>query len=197
MKLKKGEILKTINKKAVSPLIATVLLVMIVVSIGAAVMVVIQGLAQEGIQSTQAQQQLIKCGSDVELSVFTVGTSYRICLNRTSSTGDTSFGILLENKGLQDVSGFKLSIISDIISNEDDTTYSSIDKGEIQGLMFGLNSSGTISKIILSPKIPGGPNNPTVTCSEPNLEWDEEEIEMFTECNATTWANNFERIELI
>ena len=39
-----------LNKNAVSPLIATVLLVMIVVSIGAAVMVVIQGLTEEQIE---------------------------------------------------------------------------------------------------------------------------------------------------
>ena len=88
------------NKKAVSPLIATVLLVMIVVSIGAAVMVVIQSLTEENLQSIEAQKAVIKCGSDVSVDLITVGTSYRICTDPNATSG--TFALYIENKGEDD-----------------------------------------------------------------------------------------------
>ena len=55
-----------LNKKAVSPLIATVLLVMIVVSVGAAVMLVIRGLSDEQIDKIDKATIEIQCGTEVK-----------------------------------------------------------------------------------------------------------------------------------
>ena len=177
------------NKKAVSPLIATVLLVMIVVSIGAAVMVVIQGISQEQIASTEAQQQLIACGTDVEVGLFKVGTTYRICLDDPTSASDQgNFSIYLENKGLKDISDWRITIVG--ASNVTDTnggfdTYGmDLDTGEIKRFKYNWKSTGAVDKIRLSPKIPGGPANPLITCTEPNLEWDSDDMSGWDNCNA-------------
>ena len=180
------------NKKAVSPLIATVLLVMIVVSIGAAVMVVIQGITQEQIASTEAQQQLIACGTDVEVGLFQVGTSYRICLDEPNSDTELgNFSIYLENKGLKDISDWRITIVgNNSIEDQNggfDTYDMDLDTGEIKLFEYNWTGTGVVDKIRLSPKIPGGPANPLVTCSEPNLEWDSEDMSGWDGCEDVTW----------
>jgi len=183
-----------LNKRAVSPLIATVLLVMIVVSIGAAVMVVIQGISQEQIASTQAQQQLIACGTDVEVGLFKVGTSYRICLDEPASASDQgNFSIYLENKGLRDISDWRITIVGN--NSIDDTNGGfdtstndlSLDTGEIKRFEYNWTGTGAIDKIRLSPKIPGGPATPFITCTEPNLEWDSEDMSGWDTCASVSW----------
>lgn len=184
-----------IGKKGVSPLIATVLLVMIVVSIGAAVMVVFQGLTEDSISNIQAQQQLIKCGSDVSVGIITVGDSYRICVNPTSGAiGNMSLYIYMENKGLKDISGWRFTVIGEEGVYDSSDQGSALTKGLIKAYSFTFNGTGDtvadLSKIRLSPQITGGPSNPVVTCTAPNLEWDSDQIVEFDLCNDTSWDNN-------
>jgi flagellin-like protein len=186
-----------LSKRGVSPLIATVLLVMIVVSIGAAVMVVIQGLAQEGIDSTQAQQQLIKCGTDVEVGLLAVGDTYRMCIDTRNTSDIAVFKIFLENKGLKDIADWKFRIIGDGAINDTNGGFTALPRGSLLGYRFEFGgnvgpSLTQISKISLSPKIPGGPSNPSVICTEPNLEWDDTEIEEMQNCSSSsvTWDDN-------
>jgi flagellin-like protein len=176
-----------LNKKAVSPLIATVLLVMIVVSIGAAVMVVIQGLTEEQITNVETQSDLIACGSEVDVELIEIDQVYRICKNITSQTNGT-ITLLMENSGLKQITGFKVIVYGDDGFNSTTYTSENLDKGELQGFQFNFGGVGDysteLSRIEINPQITG---RETVTCKEPNLQFDEEFIDALSECGAVTW----------
>ncbi|MEM3374423.1 MAG: archaellin/type IV pilin N-terminal domain-containing protein [Candidatus Woesearchaeota archaeon] len=175
------------NKRGVSPLIATVLLVMIVVSIGAAVMVLIQGINQESIDATTKQQGILRCTSDVELTPITLGNKYRICIN------DSVFAISLENKG-QDISDFRIVFFADNIITIDGKT-AGVSKNSFVDLKYdisSINNYSKIEKIKLYPKIPGNAGSQIISCDEPNLEWTKEQIKYFSNCNTTTWDDNIQ-----
>ncbi len=181
-------------KRAVSPLIATVLLVMITVSIGAAVMVVIQNVAQDGIQSTVTQNELIKCGSDVSAEVLTVSSSYRICINAIpTATTAGNFTLFLENTGLKDISAWRVMVIGESGVYDASSQGLALSKGAIAGMRFSFNGTGpnvaNVSTIRLAPEIDGGGSG-TITCIEPNLEFISDSIENWDLCSAVTWDNN-------
>ncbi len=177
------------NKKAVSPLIATVLLVMIVVSIGAAVMVVIQGVYQEQEGTIQTQQQFIKCGVDVETKVLSVNDKYRVCWEQYGENNGGKFAIQLENTGIKDISDWRFRVIGNtIIDGNGD--FEGLDKGTVDSFEFNFTEvSGNVSKIQLMPQIPGSQQNPIVTCNEPNLEWDGDDLSDLDNCSDVSWIS--------
>ena len=181
-----------INKKAVSPLIATVLLVMIVVSIGAAVMVVIQGLSEETIASTERQQQLLECQTDV---VVDVSNACITPVNETNGTGVVA--LRLENSGFQDINGWRFTVFgmdvydttaqgSALLTGEIKEYKFVIDDGDPQlgNVGVGLNN---ISTVRVSPRIPGDGATPLVTCRIKALEWDLDVLEQWDDCNDVFW----------
>ena len=174
------------NKRAVSPLIATVLLVMIVVSIGAAVMVVIQGLSEENLAVIDQNKELIACSTEVDVEILSYGTTNRICYNGTGSTG--TFALTVKNTGSKEIADWRFTAISDTIS-EVDGGKTAVPKQNYSSIKFDFSYSGSIVKFLLSPKISGGASNPTVTCSLGKLEWDDTEITEMTNCSASgvTW----------
>ncbi len=179
-----------LNKKAVSPLIATVLLVMITVSIGAAVMVVIQGLSEQSLASTSAAQELVKCGTDVSVGLITVGTDYRVCKAGGTATNFTGrFVLFIENKGLRDVEDWRFTAVGDNVSDYNGGCIKDYSKGSIQSMRFNFTTLN-VAKIQLSPKITGGPSNPTVTCTAPNLVWDGDELIDMESCDSVTWDDS-------
>ncbi len=188
--IKKGKGEKMLNKRAVSPLIATVLLVMIVVSIGAAVMVVIQGLADEQIQSINTQADLLQCGSQIEVSLIEVDSVYRICKNVSSQTSGT-IALLMQNTGQKDITGFRVDVLGDDGYNS--TTYdtASLSKNELKGFRFNFggvgDNSAELSKIMISPMFSA---SDTVTCKEPNLEFDKAFLDRLDDCTEVTWDNS-------
>jgi len=176
-----------LNKKAVSPLIATVLLVMIVVSIGAAVMVVIQGLTEEQLQNVETQSDLIACGSEVSVGLVEIDNEYRICKNITDWT-DGRITLLMENTGLKQITGFKFIVYGYDGFNSTTYTGENLDKGELQGFRFNFGGVGAnntrFSRVEINPQITG---KETVTCKEPNLQFDEEFIDALSDCGDVTW----------
>jgi flagellin-like protein len=187
---KKG--VKMFNKRAVSPLIATVLLVMIVVSIGAAVMVVIQGLNEEQLDNIQTQEDLLSCSTSVDIKVWEVSDKSRTCLNVTSAT-EGNVTILIENVGQKDISGFRVLVFGDDGFNSTTWSSSTLAKNAISGFQFTFGGAGDsnseISKIIISPQISAGE---TVACELPELVFDEDEIDSMEDCSGTsvTWDAN-------
>lgn len=180
-------------KRGVSPLIATVLLVMIVVSIGASVMVLIQGITQESIDSATNQKNIIKCSSDVNLVTVESKNKYRICINRANLTNNKNMtiAITLGNEGLMDVADFKIEVFGDTIETIE--TSKGVERGKYVTLKYFFpNITGNIDKIKLYPKIPGGPTSQIITCNEPNLEWSYDQIRYFTDCNEETWDDAVE-----
>ena len=176
------------NKNAVSPLIATVLLVMITVSIGAAIMVVIQGLVSEQTQSVEQQSDLLECGVDVDVDLITVSSKYRMCLNVTNSTiGNVT--LYMKNTGTKDITGWQVTVLGDDGANS--TTYTTdLTTGTLGEFSFRFGSTGDnngeVSFISISPQIAAAT---TITCTKPELEFDEETVDTFDDCSAVTWDN--------
>jgi flagellin-like protein len=171
------------SKKAVSPLIATVLLVMIVVSIGAAVMVVIQGLSEEQISNIQYQQEAIKCGTEVALKVVDVNNVNRMCYNTTA------FAIQLQNSGQKDIEKWNLLVVGDTTMFLEDKGGEFV-AGNVTTLKFDWASSvSNIAKIQVIPKISNGNNY--IPCTLPILEFDGDELTAAEGCEDTTvsWEN--------
>ena len=176
-------------KRGVSPLIATVLLVMIVVSIGAAVMVVIQGLSEEQLQNIETQQDLLRCGTDVDVSLVKIGSDYRICRNVTDAVGNIT--LFMENTGQKDITGFKVIVYGTNGFSSQTYTSQSLNKGETKLLMFNFSGVGNtntdLDKIEINPQISG---RETVTCKLPVLEFDEEFLDSLDACTAVDWDNS-------
>ncbi len=180
-------------KKAVSPLIATVLLVMIVVSIGAAVMVVIQGLSDEQIKNIETQQDILSCGTDVKINLFKADSKYRVCLNVSDSNRKNNVTLLMENAGQKDITGFRVVVLGDDGFNTTMYDNDELLKGQLKGFRFQFggagDSSSEISRIAIEPRIEG---KETVTCQLPTLQFDEEFIDSLKDCNSAevTWDGN-------
>ncbi|MFH2020536.1 MAG: archaellin/type IV pilin N-terminal domain-containing protein [archaeon] len=173
-----------LSKKGVSPLIATVLLVMIVVSIGAAVMVVIQGLTDEQIGNIKYQQEAIKCGTEIKTEILQVASTNRACVADTN----TSFVIQLQNTGQKDISNWNLLVVGDTVElNENKGTFFA--KGNVSSYKFNFTQVDNIQKIVLYPKIPGSAGDRNIPCSMPNLEWESSDIEDMDKCDSVSWDN--------
>ncbi|NTV23785.1 MAG: hypothetical protein HGA85_05420 [Nanoarchaeota archaeon] len=176
------------NKKGVSPLIATVLLVMIVVSIGAAVMVVIQGLTDEQLSTIDANKKLIECSSKMKVEIFSVGDDYRICYNY-SDGGNSTFAIQLDNVGQVDIDDFAFTAVSDDIV--DVRGLPALTKGAHGGLRLNFTTTGSsLSLIRLYPMLAGGSKVGIQTCKYTNFEWDADELAQFDNCDDVTWDDS-------
>jgi flagellin-like protein len=178
------------NKRAVSPLIATVLLVMIVVSIGAAIMVVIQGITDDQMTSIARNEQLMKCGNEIKAKVFKVGDTTRICYNSTpTGTNQMMFAIVLENNGFTDINDFKFTAVGDDIV-EVDGGFAPLAKGTKHGYGINFTVDGTLESLIISPKVAGSSASQSITCELTNLEWDTTGFETMADCGQVTWDDD-------
>lgn len=169
------------NKRGVSPLIATVLLVMIVVSIGAAVMMVIRGISEEQLDKIEVSAKEIQCGTEVKPQILSVGQNYKYCLNATEGI----LQIMIENDGKIKIEDWRVTIIGNTSVYDNESVFGGVDVGEIVTYTFSLKSSdtiGTYQKIRLLPIVKGSPGKPLVVCKEPHLEWDIDEIDDIPSC---------------
>ncbi|NQU79664.1 hypothetical protein HQ545_07905 [Candidatus Woesearchaeota archaeon] len=91
------------SKKGISPLIAAVLLIVIVVTIGAVVLAMVRHYISEGESDVVVGSEAIKCGRDVGISFVMVNDNYQIC---NSTHEDEDLGALyfiVENTGAVDI----------------------------------------------------------------------------------------------
>lgn len=183
-----------VQKKGVSPLIATVLLVMIVVSLGAAIWVLIDNL-MTGYEQEVAGQEIVRtCGSQVTTKVYTLSNKYRMCYNVTNITSG-NVALYIENNGVENIIGFKVDILG--ADGLNSTTYSSsnatLNKGETKGFKFNFGGIGTnsttVAKIRINPRILGAAGKDTVTCNEPIVEFEAETLANIDDCSSVTWDN--------
>lgn len=95
------------NKKAVSPLIATVLLIAFAVALGAVVMNWGKGFVESTAKDVGDKSNMdLACQQDVMLSVKEIGNSPKICYNTTSA----HIEVILENSGTRDITGMQIAI---------------------------------------------------------------------------------------
>ena len=96
------------NKKAVSPLIAAVLLIVVVVGVGAVVTGIVRNYVTAGKQTIDSKSGDIKCGSEVGISVPTVANEIRIC--KDSTNGLLNF--TLDNTGSTTIDELQVKFFS-------------------------------------------------------------------------------------
>ncbi|MBW2972319.1 hypothetical protein KY359_04755 [Candidatus Woesearchaeota archaeon] len=86
------------SKRGLSPLIAAVLLIVVVVGIGAVVTGIVRNYVTENKQTITEKASDMKCGVEVAVNVPTVGDELRIC-NGTAAGYGGSVNFTLENSG--------------------------------------------------------------------------------------------------
>jgi len=107
------------SKKAVEPLIATVLLLVVVVGIGAVVTGMIRNMISEQKTTIESKTEQLSCSRDIVLNVLKIDDDPQVCL------GSNYVNILLENTGKK-IDDFKFIAISeDNIFNNDSISPSS------------------------------------------------------------------------
>jgi flagellin-like protein len=88
------------SNKAVSPLIATVLLIAFAVALGAVVMNWGRGYVEDTANIARERSDTeVKCASDVDVSVVEIDNTAQVCYNLTGGTGgNATLDFIVENK---------------------------------------------------------------------------------------------------
>lgn len=150
------------NKKGVSPLIATVLLIAFTVALGAVVMNWGRTYVEETAEfSRQKSTTEIKCSTDVKLDFIKIKDTEMVCFNETT-TGVLNFTI--ENSGTAEIFNLQVNIIGDLNINiteinleNNSIKRAQIYRGSVSYPISGTDDVGTIQqvRIIPSTKIEG------------------------------------------
>ena len=97
-------------RRAISPLVASILLIAFTVTLGALVMSWSQKFVQDNADTARGSGDLeISCQISTALGIKTVGGSKRICYSNISDVATLSF--TLENKGSDTIDGIKVVLI--------------------------------------------------------------------------------------
>lgn len=158
------------NKKAVSPLIATVLLIAFAVALGAIIMNWGRTYTEDQIDSsTKRSNEELECGLDVVLAIKEVAGEPQLFY--TNSTGNLTF--MLENKGRKTVDSIRVIIIGQNgqdVNITDVTGSKIISGGIIKKDVTYTNAS--IDQVTFIPKLnTTGSSEPTL-CTRNKLEKD-------------------------
>lgn len=100
-----------LNKKAISPLIATVLLIAFAVALGAIIMNWGKTYVEQEMESSRIEYYAIKeCERDIELKIKEVGNRLQLCYTYDGSTNLT-IDFMLENTGPKTIGGVRVTAI--------------------------------------------------------------------------------------
>lgn len=159
------------NKRAVSPLIATVLLIAFAVALGAVVMNWGKGYIEDQTLDTEEKSKVeTQCSLDVDLELLKIGGDKKLCYNQANSTVNASLEFMIENRGTVNIVGIAVSVIGDLgaeniltlnsesinigaIYSEDNLTYYNETVGnDLQQVIFKpyVDVKGTIGKTLCS-----------------------------------------------
>lgn len=166
------------SKKGVSPIVASVLLVVITIAIGATTMAFLRSLTDSNLEKTKEQTSKISCGSDINLVIATVRDELKICYYETGE-----INLMLQNRGVREVTGFIMTTIkTDGTIDTNNTISVSIAKDAWMGSTnFSMSSPVTtatteVLQWRIEPKLsgPGG----TIVCSDAVIAKDIEDISL-------------------
>ncbi|MBW2964452.1 type IV pilin [Candidatus Woesearchaeota archaeon] len=104
--VKTGDI-TMMNKKALSPLIAAVLLIVVVVGIGAVVTGIVRNQIQENKQTITKTSTDVDCSTNIQMNVPTYADDFMICL------GSDYVNFTLENTGTDPIDNLQLKVFGD------------------------------------------------------------------------------------
>jgi flagellin-like protein len=175
--------LNIFSKKGISPIIATVLLVVITIAIGATTMAFIRSLTDTQLESAKVQGSRLTCGSEVQLEIPIVSSKYKICYYNTTG----AISMLLHNTGSKDVKGFSLTTILSngtvMTTDFDDPATDTIVRNEYKS--FNLTPSpevdyttANVTQWRIEPMIQGDPGKELTTCSDSAILRDNDEISL-------------------
>jgi len=164
------------NKKGVSPLIATVLLIAFAVALGAVIMNWGRGFVQDRTADVETTTEIeTGCALDVQLKVSEIGGTPQVCFGGSAEDGSVEF--TLENQGRKDIKelGIVIGAERGIYQN------SSLNGSEIiaggayyRNLSFDYDVYGEIKYVRFIPKILIG--GVIIPCSGSALQKDAAEL---------------------
>ena len=121
------------NKKAISPLIASVLLIVVVVGIGAVITGIVRNYVTEGKQTITEKSSDMKCGTEIMIEVPVVASEMKICKNQTAET----ITFILQNTGSAMIDDLQVKVFGTNGFDANDTVMAT-------GLAVGNTSSYTV-----------------------------------------------------
>lgn len=160
------------RKKAISPLIAAVLLVVIVVTLGAAVMTLVRNYLTEGEKQVNVGKESIKCGRDTSIELVLVDGDYQICNSSHTDPDLASLNFFIENTGSTDVLDAQVRIVGTKgIFQNDSALNSTLRMGGVAqvNMTYDPSSVGGFRQVKIVPRI----NLPGITehafCSDSGI----------------------------
>jgi hypothetical protein len=138
------------SKKALSPLIAAVLLIVVVVGIGAVVTGIVRSLVSENQETIRGKSGEMACSRDVAISVVRIDDEYQFC------KGSDYINAVLENTGTTDIDDFQVIIMatSGFYNNDSlgPATFAVGAAGEFNATFSGITASD-IQQVKIVPKL--------------------------------------------
>jgi flagellin-like protein len=144
------------SRKAVSPLIAAVLLIVITVTIGAVVMAIIRTYVTEGEKQVTVGKESIKCGRDVGMELVIVNGNYQICNGTAEDTDLAALNFMVENTGSMDILDAQVRIVgSKSIFQNDSVLNGTLRMGATQlvNMSYDPEGVGEFRQVKIVPRI--------------------------------------------
>ncbi len=160
------------NKKGISPLIATVLLIAFAVALGAVVMNWGRAYVEDTARDTGVTSDTrIACSQNVAVQLVHVGGSPRICYN----DDDQHVEITLQNRGSMDLEGFVFNILGTQGSGESYDYNVTLSRSGIERfeLPYDASDHGSVEFVQAIPKIMVRGSNIPAQCSDYGEQWEE------------------------
>jgi len=164
------------NKKGVSPLIATVLLIAFAVALGAVIMNWGRGFVQDRTADVEQTTKIeTSCALDVQLKVSEIGGTPQICFGGSSTDGFLEF--TLDNQGRKDIKeiGIVIKGQTGLYQNSSLNGTTIIAGGALyRNMTYDYSSYGAIEYVRFVPKLDIA--GVTTPCSGSSLQKDAAEL---------------------
>jgi flagellin-like protein len=152
------------SNKAVSPLIATVLLIAFAVALGAVVMNWGRGYVEDTANIARERSDTeVKCASDVDVSIVEIDNTAQVCYNQTPGQPATNYSLffITENKKSVTIEKIQGRVIGDktrvpIIIDLGDNSNLSTNQAKMLNLTYNPDNLGTPQQLKLTPYIKVG-----------------------------------------
>lgn len=172
------------QKKGVSPLIATVLLIAFAVALGAVVMNWGRSYTEQTAENVKKKSDVdVKCSLDVKLKLLELSSKPQMCMSENGASSNITFTVL--NDGQKKVEGLRITIFgtSNIATN---TSLSNatvpVAGGTRQSVWYNFNEVGNVQKVLIVPIVDiSGVQTP---CSGSGSVLEQERADILL-CNAT------------
>lgn len=137
------------SRKGISPLVASVLLIVVVVGIGALVTGIVRDLVSDNQQTMESKSDAMVCSRDVSVELIRIDRAPQIC------KGSNYIDAVVENTGTADVDDFQLSVFGDtgFYLNDSIGGGDAFLQGEAKEFNGTFESVGNIEQVKLVPKL--------------------------------------------